>query len=358
MSWMRSLLVAAASVSALCAPAASVGAERSPTLMQLLGQHLLVRMQGSVPSPSFLGRIRRGEIGGVVIFGNNGTEATLPALVAKLQAAASSGGQLPLLIATDQEGGEIKRLPGPPSTAPSGMPTASAARSEGLATARYLRRFGINADLAPVLDVPAGPRAFVASRAFGSTASVVASHGVAFAQGLVAGGVAATAKHFPGLGRLTTSTDYAPTTVISTRTALARDLIPFTHAIAAGVPAVMVGTAIYPAYGDDLPAACSPSVVTKLLHGTLHFSGVTMSDDLDTAGVWSRISPPEAAVQAVKVGIDMVYIAGVNGSGGDAIGEHAFSALMRAATAGRLSPGALQASYSRIAALKRRYVRP
>jgi len=119
----------------------------------------------------------------------------------------------------------------------------------------------------------------------------------------------------------------------------------------------MVGTAIYPAYGDHLPAACSSSIVAKLLRGTLHFRGVTLSDDLDTAAVWNRIPPPQAAVQAVMVGIDLVYIAGVDGSGGDAIGEEAYAALMRAAQDGHLSRTALQASYARIAALKRRYPR-
>jgi beta-N-acetylhexosaminidase len=119
----------------------------------------------------------------------------------------------------------------------------------------------------------------------------------------------------------------------------------------------MVGTAIYPAYGDRLPAACSPSIVTKLLRGTLHFRGVTMSDDLDTAAVRGRFAPPEAAVQAVKVGVDLVYVAGVGGSGGDAVGEQAYAALLRAAQAGVLSRTALQASYARIAALKERYSR-
>lgn len=314
-------------------------------------------MQGSTPSAAFLRRIRDGEIGGVVLFQNNATPSRVPALVAKLQAAARSGGRLPLLIAVDQEGGVVKRLPGPPTAAPSEMKSAAAARAQGLATGRYLRGLGINADLAPVLDVPTGPSAFIFSRAFLTSPSVVATRGVSFAQGVVAGGAVATGKHFPGLGRLTRSTDYASVTVPASRTALARDLIPFKRAIAAGVPAIMVGTAIYPAYGDHVPAAYSPSIVTKLLRGRLHFRGVTMSDDLDTAAVWSHIPPPQAAVQAVKVGIDLVYIAGVNGSGGDAIGEQAYAALLRAAQDGRLPRTALEASYARIAALKTRYSR-
>jgi Glycosyl hydrolase family 3 N terminal domain len=201
------------------------------------------------------------------------------------------GWPAPLLIAVDQEGGVVKRLPGPPTAAPSEMKSAGAARAQGLATSRYLRGLDINADLAPVLDVPTGPSAFIFSRAFSTSPSVVATRGVSFAQGVLAGGAVAAGKHFPGLGRLTKSTDSASVTVLASRAALARDLIPFKRAIAAGIPAIMVGTAIYPAYGDHVPAAYSPSIVVKLLRGALHFRGVTLSDDLDTAAVWSHISP-------------------------------------------------------------------
>jgi beta-N-acetylhexosaminidase len=290
-----------------------------------------------------------------VLFQNNATAAQVPALAAKLQAPARAGGQLPLVIAVDQEGGVVKRLPGPPTLAPSAMGSAAVARAQGVATGRYLRGLGINVDLAPVLDVPSGRADFIFSRAFATSPAAVGSRGVPFAQGLVAGGVAATAKHFPGLGRLTESTDYAPQTVRASKAALGGDLIPFKKAIAASVPAVMVGTAVYPAYGDDLPAACSAGIVTRLLRGSLHFKGVVLSDDLDTAGVSPRIPPTQATVQAVKVGVDMVYIAGVNGSGGDAIGEQAYAALLRAAKDGTLIHSALVASYTRIAAFKSRY---
>src|SRR4051794_19070829 len=173
-----------------------------PTLTQLVGQHVLGRMEGTTPSAAFLARIRRGEIGGVVLFADNGGPTQIRRLVARLQGAARTGGQLPLLIAIDQEGGVVKRLPGPPTITPRAMTSPASARAQGAATAAYLRRFGITVDLAPVLDVPAQQRSFILPRAFGRSPATVASHGVAFANGLVAGRVAATAKHFPGLGRL------------------------------------------------------------------------------------------------------------------------------------------------------------
>jgi beta-N-acetylhexosaminidase len=349
------IVTAAATAVLLAALSANAASPKRPTLTQLVGQHLLVRMHSTTPSADFLGRVRRGEIGGVVLFQDNGTAAQLPRLIAKLQAAARAGGQLPLVIATDQEGGIVKRLPGPPTLAPGSMTSATVAHAQGLATGRYLHGLSINVDLAPVLDVPTSPSAFIAPRAFAASPDLVAGRGVAFALGVDAAGVAATVKHFPGLGRVRESTDAAPARVTASATALSRDLLPFKRAIAAHVPALMVGTASYPAYGDSLPAAFSPGVVTKLLRHTLHYGGVTLSDDLDTPAVSRRIPPTQAAVEAVRVGIDMVYIAGVSGTGADAVGRQAYAALRRAAKDGTLPLATLQDSYARIAAFKKRF---
>jgi len=343
------LVLGAAAVSAGARPAPA------PTLAQLAGAHVLIRMRGPVPGAALLTRIKRGQVGGVVLFSNTiPPEGPLP-LVRQLQAAARAGGQPPLLIAIDQEGGGVKRLPGPPTDAPSQMGTAAVAFAQGRATGRYLSRLGIGVDLAPVLDVPLSQYAFIYTRAFSSDPAAVSRNGIAFAKGLANGGVAATAKHFPGLGRLGRSTDYGPGRLSTSRAALAaRDLAPFRAAIEAGVPIIMVGTAVYPAY-DSVPAATSPAIVSGLLRKTLGFQGVTMSDDLATRGVSPWFHAGEATVRAVGAGIDLVYVAGNGGSGGDTVGEQAYSALLRAVKSGRLSRSALEASYDRIVALRQRY---
>lgn len=338
----------------LLGPGSSAQGPRQPTLTQLVGQRIMVRMQGSTPSASFLGRIKRGEIGGVALFSDNYRSADgARKLIVKLRAAARAGGQLPLLIAIDQEGGKVKRLPGPPTRAPSKMGRISTARAQGFATGRYLKKFGINLDLAPVLDVPASPRSFITSRAFSNNAKAVGNRGTAFAEGLEEGGVAAAVKHFPGLGRLTVNTDFAPGRVGASQRALARDLAPFRVAIDAGVPAVMVGTASYPVYGSKLPAACAPQIVNGLLRQSLGFQGVILSDDLNTAGVRPVLPFPESAVRAVKAGIDIIYVSGVGKNGGDAAGRAAYVALLGAARQGAISRADLEASYERILELKR-----
>ena len=142
-------------------------------LARMVGQLMLVRMQGQAPSPAFRARIRRGEIGGVVLFTDNYGAAGPAALVAQLQRIALGAGQPRLLIAIDQEGGVVRRLPGAPTLKPSQMTNARIATQQGLATAQNLKRNGVGVDLAPVLDVGRG--GFITERMFGSTPLQVAN---------------------------------------------------------------------------------------------------------------------------------------------------------------------------------------
>ncbi len=269
----------------------------SPTVSQMAGQLLLVRMHGETPSAAFLQRVSRGQIGGVVLFTDNFGPDGPKALIGRLQAAAKAGGQPPLLIAVDQEGGTVKRLPGAPSLAPREMLAPKTAEAQGEATARTLKSVGVNVDLAPVLDVGRG--GFITPRSFGLRPATVAARGAAFAAGLAQGGILPTAKHFPGLGYAKLTTDAGATTVSASAAQLKADWLPFTRAIAGGIPLVMMSTAIYPALGSKSPAALSPKVVADLRG--LGFTGAIVTDALDTpavntsmtiAGQRCRRSPP------------------------------------------------------------------
>jgi beta-N-acetylhexosaminidase len=327
------------------------GADTSPTTEQMVGQLMLVRMQGQVPSPSFLERIRDGEIGGVVLFSTNYGSAGPAALAATLQAAARAGQQPPLLIAGDQEGGIVKRLPGPPALAPPQMRTASLAGSQGLATARYLLANGVNTDLAPVLDVAHG--GFITPRTFGSTPETVATRGAAFADGLARGHVLATAKHFPGLGYATLNTDQSVAKVTAGARQLKTDWAPFTAAIQGGIPLVMMSTAVYPALGSKLPAAFSAKIVNDLRR--LGFTGAIVTDALQTPGVNGYMTTSRAAVQAVIAGDDIVLAAGGTDTYRDTDGASigAYSALVAAAKAGTLKLQTLKSAYATVLAVKK-----
>lgn len=313
---------------------------------------MLVRMHGRTPSASFLARIRRGEIGGVVLFSDNYGPRGPARLSVLLQRAARQGGQPPLLIAVDQEGGLVKRLPGAPSLAPPQMRSATLAEAQGLATARNLRRSGVNLDLAPVLDVGRG--GFITPRTFGRTPAQVAARGPAFAVGLARGGVAGSAKHFPGLGYATLNTDDSPTTVRATRAQLLGDLAPFRAAIRAGIGTVMVSTAVYASLAPGIPAADSSAIVSGLLRKRLGFRGVVVTDALQTPGVNHYFSTSEAARRAVGAGVDLVLAAGGTGDYADTDGASisTYDALVQAVRSGRLSEATVRTAYSRVLRLK------
>jgi len=195
------------------------------------------------------------------------------------------------LVFVDQEGGEASTFAGvPPGVPASAYETEGAAFAEGRATGRALRRLGVDVDLAPVLDAAGGP---LGSRHFRRPA-----YGLAFARGLAAGGVAACAKHFPGLGSAAASTD---TRVRVPARLLPAELRAFRAAVDAGVACVMTSHAIYPPYGPRR-AVVSPGVYATLRRWG--FDGLVITDSLNvvSSGPWST----RWAVGAARAGADLL----------------------------------------------------
>jgi beta-N-acetylhexosaminidase len=318
---------------------------------KLLGQRVMVGLPGLSASSTLLGRIKRGEVGSVILFSYNvSTRTQVKALTASLQNAAKAGGNPPLLIAIDQEGGQVKRLTaGPPSLSPPQMVAAggtSVATSQGRATGRYLRGLGINMDLAPVLDVPTFSGAFIwqQGRAFAFSPQTVASYGGAFAFGLQSAKVAATGKHFPGDGTAGKDTDVKLDLLTPTAAQRAGALVPYRGLIPKGLDAVMVTTARFPAYdASKAPAALSKPIIQGLLRGQLKFNGVAITDAL---GAPTGHSETTAGVLAAEAGADILLYTDSAAS--------TLSALETEMKHGRLSHAAAVASYRRIVALKQR----
>jgi beta-N-acetylhexosaminidase len=325
-------------------------APATPSLRELIGQRLMVRMTG-VATDQLLKDARRGLIGGVIVFPDPGVrDEELAAAITELQEAARNGGNPPLLVSVDQEGGSVKRLSGPPHLAPleiADTGDAETARAVGEDTGEYLNGLGINVDLAPVLDVPASSASFIYERSFGTDVAMVASLGTAFADGLVDGSVYATVKHFPGLGRAPANTDESTTVVPGSRSTLeAQDLVPFQLAIDHGVGLVMLATAVYPALDETAPAALSPAVV-ELLREDLGFSGVTISDDLMAPAVASVAGIGPAGLLAAQAGIDILLYA-LHPVDAEALVDE----LSAASRAGSLPVDEVEAAAARILALK------
>jgi beta-N-acetylhexosaminidase len=317
-------------------------------LDRLVGQTVMSALSGTTPSVPLLARVRRGEIGGIILFGGNiATKPQVRALVARLQEAARTGGNPPLLIATDQEGGDVRRFhSGPPFDSAAAMgrtDDTAGVRAIGRATADFLRPLGVDIDLAPVLDVPS-PSNFLGSRAFSSSTNVVARLGPAFAAGLQQGHVAATAKHFPGLGTAPVNTDLARVVIRTPRSALLARLAPYRPAIRHGLRLVMVSNASYPALDrSGLPALLSPAIVGGLLRQQLGFHGVVMTDAIEAPGP-ARYA--DAPVRALKAGVDVLLFTGESSSAAG------FRQLVQAARRGTLSRSTLMQANARVAALK------
>jgi beta-N-acetylhexosaminidase len=348
------LAAAVLAPAAVQAPSVPESAAAAPTLAQLIGQKLVVRMDGATPSADLLGRIRRGEVGGIILFGPNVTTPTaLTALTTQLRAAAATGGQPRLLIAVDQEGGPIKRVPwaSPTLSAPQmgRLGSASIAHAQGASTAAALRGLGIDVDLAPVADVPASTASFMyrAGRTFSFSATRTTLLADAFASGLESKGVAPAMKHFPGIGFATRNTDAYVVTIRASRAALAPGLLPYRTAIRHAIPLIMLSNATYPAYDLRNGAGWSHAIGVTLLRHDLGFTGVTITDSLDgtakARGLWPRV----LAVSAARAGTDMILTTGTEAST-----RGVYATLLRQAELGGIPLATLRASYNRIIALK------
>lgn len=345
----------------LAAGAGALGAATTPraglgtlTADQLAGQRIVCGFAGTRVPAELTRTISRGQLAGVILFsGNIGTRAEIRRLSGALQGVQRPAGlQQPLLVMTDQEGGQVRRLPVPPRLGAAAIAAKGApfARSQGTRTGRAMRALGINVDLAPVLDV-ARRRGFIAEqgRGFGRTPAAVAANGVAFARGLQARGIAATAKHFPGLGSTAANTDLRPARIGLSPTRLrAIDERPYAAYIAAGGKLVMVSSAIYPALDPTALASQSRRVVTDELRGRLGFSGVTITDSLEARAVTATAGVEQTAIRVAAAGTDLLLYTSPSCAGG----ERARGALAGALASGALPRAPFEESVARVLALR------
>lgn len=319
---------------------------------ELAGQRLVAGFAGTEVPGGLERLIRTGRIGGVVIFAANvAGKGELRRRIDELQAIPRPPGlREPLIVMTDQEGGAVERIDGPPnaSAAEMGARGSGYARRQGRRTARLLRRVGINVNLAPVLDV-GRPGAAITSegRSFGSTPAAVIGAGVnGFAAGLQSGGIAATAKHFPGFGAAAVNTDFAPQRIDLSRAQLRRiDEPPFAAFADRGGELIMLSVARYRAFGGA-PAALNRAIATGELRGRLGFDGVSVTDSLDAQAVLAFGGRAAVARHAAAAGSDLLLYGDWRSA--RASGRTLATALAR----GRLDRAEFEASVRRILGLR------
>ncbi|WP_218006196.1 glycoside hydrolase family 3 N-terminal domain-containing protein [Nocardia tenerifensis] len=347
----------------VCAVSAGVSAGQAGaqglTPQQLAGQRVIYSYRGLTPPQSLLDDIRAGRAAGVIFFGENiSSPEQIAGVVAQLrQAQAESPISRPLLLMTDQEGGLVRRLPGAPvpsakQVGQSPDPVA-AAFDAGLGAGRNLRGVGMNVNLAPVLDVFDTPGNFIdrTQRSFSDNPFAVAALGSAFITAQQGTGVAATAKHFPGLGTAPAgqNTDTGPVTLPADLSRLRSvDELPYPAAVFVGVKLVMLSWAIYPALDADRPAGLSPMIVDRELRGRNGFRGVTITDALEAESLNAFGTTGQRAVAAAAAGMDLILCSARD----TGQGESATTALADAYAGGQLDPAAFDQAVARVDALR------
>ena len=306
-------------------PGATVSSSPGPlegwTMEQKVGQLLMVGAETSGAQEAALDAVSAHHVGNVFI-----AKPTRSGAGAARDVVASLTGLVgpetthdtPMLVATDQEGGQVQVLGGDGfSDIPSASEQAAGSRDDLVASAQgwgqELADVGITMNLAPVADLVDIPNPSDNGpigkweREYGHDVETVLDRATAFAQGMEDAGLIATYKHFPGLGRVTANTDTAGgvTDDVTERSGDPAVSV-FTDAIAKGAKVIMVSSAIYSLIDPSAPALFSSVVVTDMLRGDLGFSGVVITDDVSAAAQVQDRTPAERAIQAVRAGCDIV----------------------------------------------------
>lgn len=277
----------------------------------IAGKLLVVGFDGQ-ELPTGLGRaLRAGERAGTIVFRRNvGSMDQLRALTASAQVLSPD---LPLLVAIDEEGGRVSRLPkelafGPTMREVGRVGDERLAERIGCAIGATLASVGVNLDFAPVLDVDSNPdNPVIGDRSFSRDPGEVARLGGALARGLARGGVLGCGKHFPGHGDTDLDSHLALPRIAHDRARLdAIELAPF-RALAGSLDSIMSAHVVISALAEG-PATLAPNVMTTLLREELGFEGVLFSDDLEMRAVLDLHPPRESAVLAIAAGCDAVLV--------------------------------------------------
>ena len=334
-------------------PRSVAGLARRLSVERKVAQLFLFGFRGTDATAEIFGRLRRLDLGGVVIAGPNYLDTVqLAALAGEVRVVASEARHVPPWVFATQEGGELNSFPDlPPVSTPSDVGSAAEAGDGASQSAAALRALGVNGVLGPVVDVGTEAGSVLGARVYSDDPAEVATYAEATVGAYRDEHVFSAVKHFPGLGASDQSTEEGPATVgLGLEELRERDLIPFEAAVDAGVPGVIVGHALYSFNDFTVPASLSRQVDTDLLRRQLRFKGVAITDDLADPAITAIHTVPDAAVRALRAGADMIQI---SGSAGDQ--QAAYVAILRAVQRGAIPRRRLDQAVGRILLAKQDY---
>ena len=318
-----------------------------------VAQLFLLGFQGRDLNAAVFTQLRRLDLGGVVIDRSNYSDPQqLGSLAGEAGVIAQQENHVPPWVMAQQDGGAFNALADlPPANPASELPSVDVAVRQADETGATLKPIGISGILAPVIDVGLGGDPAVGPRAFSDQPQRVADYARGVVEAYRRSRLFAAVKHFPGLGSASQSTQDGPAEVgLSLAELRARDLIPFRAAIQAGAPGVLLSHGLYATDDFVTPGSISKKIATDLLKRELRFKGIAITDDLADPPITALGSVPDAAVQAVQAGADMLYI---SGDAGDQ--QAAYVAVLRAVRNGEISRKRLDDAILRILSVKRDY---
>jgi beta-N-acetylhexosaminidase len=286
---------------------------------EVIGQILMMSYPGDTPGPLLFEWVEKRALGGVKIFGWNADDSSkVAAAVAAIQRSAlGSHLGIPLLIATDQEGGWIRHIKGMTTATPGNMAIGASGRpydayQSAFLIGKELAALGVNMNFAPSVDLATKPKSYIIGpRAFSDDPTLAAVLGSAFVRGLSDAGVIATAKHYPGHGDTEDdSHGVLPVIRVDEKTLWNRELVPYRVLSAEGIPAIMSGHLNFPLIsGDGMPASLSRYFMSTLLRDRIGFKGLAVTDDLTMNGAGEAAgSTSEACVKALEAGNDLLML--------------------------------------------------
>lgn len=287
------------------------------TLEDKVGQMFMVGFEGTEVPFSLMQAIDGARFGNFIYFGANvADDSKVASMSREIQNKVVSSLGIPAFISMDQEGGMVVRFAGEATHFIGNMALAATKDSHnaylvGQYEGMELRHFGINTNLAPVLDVNNNPNnPIIGVRSYSDQADVVSSFGLQMIEGLRSSQVMATVKHFPGHGDTSIDSHYGLPMIPHDLERLYQvELAPFIDAIEAGVDTIMSAHIIFSAIDPDYPATLSKKVLTELLRETLGFEGLIMTDEMRMSAIRDNFSAGEAAVLAVLAGVDILLYA-------------------------------------------------
>lgn len=323
-----------------------------------VGQLFMIGFDGTEVSTDLRAFLREYQPGGVILFARNlESMSQIVELTNELQRCSPHA---PLLIAIDQEGGRVSRLPKdftifPACDVVGRCQSADLAYAVAATTAKELLAVGINMNMSPVLDVNSNPsNPVIGDRAFGTTPTIVSELGLATIRGLQDNRVVPCGKHFPGHGDTNADSHLELPVVTAPRARLEQtEFPPFQRAIEQGLPTIMTAHVLYRELDARRPATLSPTIIQGFLREELAYDGLVLTDDLEMHAIIDHYGIEEAAVQAMLAGCDMPLICK------DRSREiAAMNGVRHAIECGKISTERLEHSLARIRRVKERFLLP